>query len=288
MFALEYDCWSVWVLEISEIFCNFGSMKQWNNKFYCYVTFTMNKKASMQLRQEYREWLQSYQTEIRDKLGIDSFLVQPIQRLTKYPLLLKQLISEFFGIKCKPVLTAICKLETRMRGLLEIVNQAEEIPYIDELPAELSIANLSYFRRSAEFEAYYYRSRKKFPAKVLLFDNCLLTTEMRKKQLIFRHYYQWPTLELRINTKKNITLLTKVGETVINNSHEIAKQNSNHLREEYQFVASEALTIAPWLRSARKIIESTRFEMSQKGKLSLPMDLVLGAAFSIWLIWHYL
>ncbi|XP_037888112.1 myosin-M heavy chain isoform X2 [Glossina fuscipes] len=259
-----------------------------NNQFYCYVTFTMNKRASMQLRQEHRDWLQNYQTEIQDKLGIDSFLVQPIQRLTKYPLLLKQLISEFFGIKCKPVLTAICKLETRMRGLLDVVNQAEEIPYIEELPAQLSTTNLSYFRRSAEFEAYHYRPRKKFPAKVLLFDNCLLITEVRKKQLVYRHYYQWSALELRINTKKNITLLTKIGESTTNGGNDIAKQNGNHLREEYQFVATEALTIAPWLRSARKIVECTRLEISQKGKLSLPMDLVLGAAFSIWLIWHYL
>jgi len=97
---------------------------------------------------------QSYQTSIKDKLGIDSFLVQPIQRLTRYPLLLQQFISvrcswfssieflvknelfqEFYksGISCKPVLTAVCKLETRMRRALDVVNQAEEIPNIEEL-----------------------------------------------------------------------------------------------------------------------------------------------------------
>lgn len=162
------------------------------------------------------------------------------------------------------------------------------VSYVVFIFRKLSTTNLSYFRRSAEFEAYHYRPRKKFPAKVLLFDNCLLITEVRKKQLVYRHCYEWSALELRINTKKNITLLTKIGESITNGGHEQTKQNGNHLREEYQFVASEALTIAPWLRSARKIIECTRLEISQKGKLSLPMDLVLGAAFSIWLIWHYL
>lgn len=33
------------------------------------------------------------QEEIDDKLGINSFLVQPIQRLARYPLLLQQLIT---------------------------------------------------------------------------------------------------------------------------------------------------------------------------------------------------
>ncbi|XP_055859036.1 pleckstrin homology domain-containing family G member 4B isoform X2 [Episyrphus balteatus] len=63
------------------------------NSFYCYVTFTINKKTSMELRQDHREYFKTLQTEFNDKLGIDSFLVQPIQRLTRYPLLLQQLIS---------------------------------------------------------------------------------------------------------------------------------------------------------------------------------------------------
>lgn len=33
------------------------------------------------------------QTELDDKLGINSFLVQPIQRMARYPLLLQQFIT---------------------------------------------------------------------------------------------------------------------------------------------------------------------------------------------------
>ncbi|XP_039957087.1 pleckstrin homology domain-containing family G member 4B isoform X2 [Bactrocera tryoni] len=248
------------------------------NEFYCYVIFMMNKKTSMQLRQEQRPWLQNVQNEISDKLGIDSFLVQPIQRLTRYPLLLQQFISEFYksGISCKPVLASVCKLETRMRRLLEVVNQAEDVPAIDEI-AELNLASQGYFRRATEFEAYHHRSRKKYAAKVFLFDRCLICTEVRKRRLAYRHHYEWSTLELQLNGSKSVTVLQR-GRTAS------AKGSA---KEEYEFTASEACAMTQWLRCARKIIEIDRVEAAMRGKFVLPMDFVLSVGAAIWLLWNY-
>ena len=89
-----------------------------NNYFYGYVLFTMNKQRSLELCETYKNYfkvslctyeyicwnyfmkfkivffyLQLLQTEIDDKLGINSFLVQPIQRMARYPLLLQQFIN---------------------------------------------------------------------------------------------------------------------------------------------------------------------------------------------------
>ena len=136
------------------------------------------------------------------------------------------------------------------------------------------------FRRSTEFDAYNHRSRKKFRAKVFLFDQCLLCTEVRKRRLAFKHSYTWDTIELKLNTSKSITLLTKANATTAN-SH-------SSVKEEYEFSSPEAISINQWLRCARRIIEQTRIEESQKGKFVLPMDLVLGVVFAVWLIWHYL
>ncbi|XP_011184265.2 pleckstrin homology domain-containing family G member 4B isoform X2 [Zeugodacus cucurbitae] len=249
------------------------------NEFYCYVIFMMNKKTSMQLRQEQRAFLQNVQNEINDKLGIDSFLVQPIQRLTRYPLLLQQFISEFYksGISCKPVLVSVCKLETRMRRLLDVVNQAEDVPAIDEL-TELNLTEQGYFRRATEFDAYHHRSRKKYAAKVFLFDRCLICTEVRKRRLAYRHHYEWSTLELQLNGSKSITVLQRSSGAV----------TADGAKEEYEFTAPEACAVTQWLRCARKIIEIDRVESSMRGKFVLPMDLVLGVGAAIWLIWNYL
>ncbi|XP_017835677.1 pleckstrin homology domain-containing family G member 4B isoform X1 [Drosophila busckii] len=254
------------------------------NSFYCYVSFTMGKKVSMQLRQENREWLQSYQTLIKDKLGIDSFLVQPIQRLTRYPLLLQQFISEFYknGISCKPVLSAVCKLETRMRRQLDVVNQAEEIHSIEELN-EFDLHQQGQFRRSTEFEAQHFPTRKKYRAKVFLFERCLVCTEVRKKRLAYRQHYNWEHVELQrplelatANANKIINLLVKQPD----------KERSK--REEYSFVASEAAVVKQWLLATHRIIEIARHEQLQRDTFSLPMDLVLGVLLAIWLIWQYL
>ncbi|XP_030383826.1 triple functional domain protein isoform X2 [Scaptodrosophila lebanonensis] len=253
------------------------------NHLYCYVTFTMGKKSSMQLRQEHREWLQNYQTSIKDKLGIDSFLVQPIQRLTRYPLLLQQFISEFYksGISCKPVLSAVCKLETRLRRQLDVVNQAEEIPNIDELN-EFDLLQQGHFRRATEFEAQHFPTRKKYRAKVFLFDRCLVCTEVRKRRLAYRQHYNWEHVELQrplelatSNATKTITLLVKLDK-------------GGGKREEYSFVAAEASVVKQWLQATHKIIEIARYEYARRDTFSLPMDLVLGVGLSIWLIWQYL
>ncbi|KAH8280538.1 hypothetical protein KR018_009475 [Drosophila ironensis] len=260
------------------------------NSFYCYVSFTMGKKSSMQLRQENREWLQLYQTSIKDKLGIDSFLVQPIQRLTRYPLLLQQFISEFYksGISCKPVLTAVCKLETRMRRALDVVNQAEEIPSIEDLN-ELDLQQMGNFRRSTEFDAQHFPTRKKYRAKVFLFDRSLVCTELRKKRMTYRQHYLWEHVELQrplelatANANKTINLLVKQQE---NGS---ASGSGNGKREEYSFVASEAAVVKQWLQATHKIIEIARNEHARRNTFSLPMDLVLGVILAVWLIWQYL
>ncbi|EDW60693.1 FYVE, RhoGEF and PH domain-containing protein 4 isoform X1 [Drosophila virilis] len=269
--------------DLKGLFDEFATHFEKNN-FYCYVDFTMGKKSSMQLRQENREWLQSYQTTIKDKLGIDSFLVQPIQRLTRYPLLLQQFISEFYksGISCKPVLSAVCKLETRMRRQLDVVNQAEEIPNIDELN-ELDLQQQGHFRRSTEFDAQHLPTKKRYRAKIFLFDRCLVCTEVRKRRLAYRQHYSWEHVELQ----RPLELATSNANKIINL---LVKQHDKDKtkREEYSFVASEASVVKQWLLATHKIIEIARHEQSKRDTFSLPMDLVLGVVLAIWLIWQYL
>ncbi|XP_017125417.1 kalirin isoform X2 [Drosophila elegans] len=259
------------------------------NRFYCYVSFTMGKKSSMQLRQDNRLWLQTYQTLIKDKLGIDSFLVQPIQRLTRYPLLLQQFISEFYksGISCKPVLTAVCKLETRMRRALDVVNQAEEIPNIEELN-ELDLLQMGNFRRSTEFDAQHFPTRKKYRSKVFLFDRSLVCTEVRKKRLAYRHHFNWEHVELQRPLDSSSANANKIINLLVKQQEGGASANASGKREEYSFVAAEAAVVKQWLQATHKIIEIARNEHARRNTFSLPMDLVLGVILAIWLIWQYL
>lgn len=65
-----------------------------------------------------------------DPLGLRSFLLKPVQRVTKYPLLLNRFIQAFFEhrqVIAKRIFELACRLETRLRELLERANQADQL-----------------------------------------------------------------------------------------------------------------------------------------------------------------
>ncbi|XP_037928986.1 triple functional domain protein-like [Teleopsis dalmanni] len=86
------------------------------NCFYSYVIFTMNKQRSLKLCDLYKNYFKMIQSDLDDKLGINSFLVQPIQRMARYPLLLKEFITALFKNReyvMKPLIESCCRLDKK-------------------------------------------------------------------------------------------------------------------------------------------------------------------------------
>lgn len=104
--------------------------------FYIYILYAINRQRSEKLCDTHRSYFKEIQNEIGDKLGVNSFLVQPIQRLPKYKLLLGQLISELGkrleddGVKQQ--IAACCLAEKRLQRLLDTVNGSMNINDIVE------------------------------------------------------------------------------------------------------------------------------------------------------------
>lgn len=101
--------------------------------FYIYISYAINRKRSEKMCIEQSAYFKKIQDEIGDKLGVNSFLVQPIQRLPKYRLLMGQLFSELgkrFGPhddSIKNELGACCLAEKRIQRLLNILDGSVEI-----------------------------------------------------------------------------------------------------------------------------------------------------------------
>lgn len=99
--------------------------------FYGYILYAINRHRSESIFEENRAYLKDYQNKVDDKLGVNSFLVQPIQRLPKYKLLLMQLITELAktleeeGIKVQ--IAACCTAEKTLQRLLDTVNESMNI-----------------------------------------------------------------------------------------------------------------------------------------------------------------
>lgn len=101
--------------------------------FYMYISYAINRKKSEKLCITQSAYFKKIQDDIGDKLGVNSFLVQPIQRLPKYRLLLSQLFSELgkrFGVhddSIKNELGACCLAEKRIQRILNILDGSVEI-----------------------------------------------------------------------------------------------------------------------------------------------------------------
>lgn len=218
-----------------------------NNSFYCYVIFTMNKQRSLKLCDTFKNYFKRIQNELDDKLGINSFLVQPIQRMARYPLLLQQFITTLFkhpDFEVKPLLESCCRLEKKMRTLLTTTNESEVINDIVECN-EFNVFHQGKFRKVSDFSIIDHTLRRTYRGKVFIFDKCIIYTEIKGKHLIFHGRYPCEHIGILAKTK-NFTLF-----------YERRKQ------QECDFHA-EPPVIEAWLELIREMVSSFAAEERQK------------------------
>lgn len=77
------------VIDIANVFFELLS----SDRFYCYVLYGLNKPKAERLCLEHKAFFDSITSKFVDKLGINSFLLEPIQRLPRYNLLLTEMIK---------------------------------------------------------------------------------------------------------------------------------------------------------------------------------------------------
>lgn len=111
----------------------FPPLRSQNDYFYIYVLYAINRPKSERICTENRSYFKKIQDEIGDKLGVNSFLVQPIQRLPKYHVLLDHLFKELgkrigeHDDSIKHELGACCLACKQMQRLLETVDGSMNI-----------------------------------------------------------------------------------------------------------------------------------------------------------------
>lgn len=239
--------------------------------FYIYILYAINRQRSEKFCELHRTYFKDIQNEIGDKLGINSFLVQPIQRLPKYKILLGQLISELGkrleddGVKEK--IAACCLAEKRVQRLLDTVNGSMNINDIVEcyevcfiqinfllnryrfiffvfffmILLQINPQHQGKFLKVTEFDINELETRRKYKGKVFLFDKCIIYTEIiNKNKLIYRGCFRHETLGFTFEEGKNIFVL----------------YNEKRGRQEIEFTA-DANMIQLWIQSLSDILMST-------------------------------
>uniref|UniRef100_A0A182M1F7 DH domain-containing protein n=1 Tax=Anopheles culicifacies TaxID=139723 RepID=A0A182M1F7_9DIPT len=115
------------VEHIADVFVHFLD----NESFYGYILYSMYHPKSQRLCEQHIEFFRKHQQLYGDKLGVKSLILQPIQRLPRYQLLLtslfKQLIKKPGAISRNTQLHKVCVAEKRLQTLIGIMNESVTI-----------------------------------------------------------------------------------------------------------------------------------------------------------------
>ncbi|XP_052903307.1 uncharacterized protein LOC128310651 [Anopheles moucheti] len=102
-----------------------------NESFYGYILYSMYHPKSQRLCEQHIEFFREHQQLHGDKLGVKSLILQPIQRLPRYQLLLaslfKQLVKKPGAISRNTQLHKVCVAEKRLQTLIGIMNESVTI-----------------------------------------------------------------------------------------------------------------------------------------------------------------
>lgn len=77
------------VAKVAEVFCKYLE----NDSFYGYVLYSLYNPKSQRLCVQFARFFENHQNFSGDKLGVKSLILQPIQRLPRYKLLLGSMVK---------------------------------------------------------------------------------------------------------------------------------------------------------------------------------------------------
>lgn len=103
--------------KVAEVFLHFID----NNRFDTYITYGLNRKKASELCIENAYFFKQMQT---DQLGINSFLLEPVQRLPRYRMLLERIVQDLAQdlVNNKTAISVCCVAEKRIQKLLQMVD----------------------------------------------------------------------------------------------------------------------------------------------------------------------
>ncbi|XP_055621765.1 uncharacterized protein LOC129765450 isoform X2 [Toxorhynchites rutilus septentrionalis] len=166
-----------------------------DDRFYCYILFALNRPKSEKICNKNLDFFQEIQNVVGDKLGLNSFLLQPIQRLPRYKLLLAEINKEVLKLIADALLDSVkdeigvlCKAEKRLERFIDVVNEAMSINDIREC-YEVNLLHQGKFRKMFEMDIYDWDRRRRYPGKIFFFEKCIIYTEKFKDYLEYRGHY---------------------------------------------------------------------------------------------------
>lgn len=149
-------------------------------RLHMYVIYCQNKPKSEFIVAEYDSFFEGIQQEISSRLSISDFLIKPIQRITKYQLLLKDFLkySSKAGIECEDIEKAVGLMSQVPKLCNDMMNLGRLQGYEGKLTSQGKLLQQETFFVTEQDSGVLSRSKER---RVFLFEQIVIFSELLRK-----------------------------------------------------------------------------------------------------------
>ncbi|KAJ8406006.1 hypothetical protein AAFF_G00308940 [Aldrovandia affinis] len=149
-------------------------------RLHMYVVYCQNKPRSEYIVAEYDAYFEEVQQEINSRLTISDYLIKPIQRITKYQLLLKDFLkySSKAGIDCQEIEKAVDLMFLVPKRCNDMMNLGRLQGYEGKLTCQGKLLQQDTFFVTEQDSGVLSRSKER---RVFLFEQIVIFSELLRK-----------------------------------------------------------------------------------------------------------
>ncbi|KAI9547012.1 hypothetical protein NQZ68_021682 [Dissostichus eleginoides] len=149
-------------------------------RLHMYVIYCQNKPKSEFIVAEYDTFFEGLQNDVQSRLSMSDFLIKPIQRITKYQLLLKdfQKYSSKAGIDCEQIEKAVDLMSQVPKLCNDMMNLGRLQGYEGKLTSQGKLLQQETFFVTEQDSGVLSRSKER---RVFLFEQIVIFSELLRK-----------------------------------------------------------------------------------------------------------
>ncbi|XP_070770972.1 kalirin [Enoplosus armatus] len=149
-------------------------------RLHMYVVYCQNKPKSEFIVAEYDTYFDGIQQDIQSRLSISDFLIKPIQRITKYQLLLKDFLkfSSKAGMDCEQIEKAVDLMSQVPKLCNDMMNLGRLQGYEGKLTCQGKLLQQETFFVTEQDAGVLSRSKER---RVFLFEQIVIFSELLRK-----------------------------------------------------------------------------------------------------------
>uniref|UniRef100_A0A3P8NUB3 DH domain-containing protein n=1 Tax=Astatotilapia calliptera TaxID=8154 RepID=A0A3P8NUB3_ASTCA len=149
-------------------------------RLHMYVVYCQNKPKSEFIVAEYDTYFDGIQQDIQSRLSISDFLIKPIQRITKYQLLLKDFLkySSKAGMDCEQIEKAVGLMSQVPKLCNDMMNLGRLQGFEGKLTSQGKLLQQETFFVTVQDAGVLSRSKER---RVFLFEQIVIFSELLRK-----------------------------------------------------------------------------------------------------------